>query len=74
MTNKAKQIADMIDILPEKEQDLAYEMIKRMILAWDSDFTKVTSTERTRIDEAEKSGYIPENQIDWDNLSSMNLD
>ncbi len=42
--------------------------LKRFVLAWDPDFTKVTPEERKRIDEAEKSGFIPEEEIDWDNL------
>ena len=74
MTGKAKEIAEMIDILPEQEQDLAYQLLKRIILAWDADFTKVTPSERRQIEEAEKSGYIPESAIDWDNLSAMNFD
>lgn len=32
------------------------------------DFTKVTPDERIKIDEAEKSGFISEDEIDWDNL------
>ena len=36
---------------------------------WDSDFTKVTPQERAEIEHAEQSGFIPESEIDWDNLS-----
>ena len=39
-----------------------------LLLAWDPDFTKVTPDERIKIDEAEKSGFISEDEIDWDNL------
>lgn len=46
MTQVAKQIVKMIDMLPEKEQLLALEFIKRMVLAWDNDFTKLTPSER----------------------------
>jgi hypothetical protein len=45
------------------------EFIKKLVKAWDPDFTKVTVEEAKRIDEAEKSGFISENEIDWDNLS-----
>jgi len=38
---KSKEISAMVDLLPEQEQNLAYEFIKRMVLAWDSDFTKL---------------------------------
>ena len=37
-------------------------------LVWDPDFTKVTPEERPRIDEAEASGFIDDEEIDWDNL------
>lgn len=40
----------------------------RDVLAWDPDFSKVTPEERKLIDEAEKSGFIPKDEIDWDNL------
>lgn len=66
--DKQMQIAEMIDMLPEKEQDLACEMVKRIVLAWDPDFTKVTDAEAKELEEAEKSGYVDEKDIDWDNL------
>lgn len=70
MSEKTKQIAEMIDMLPEQEQNLACELLKRIVLAWDPDFTKVTTEEAKRIEEAEKSGFVSENEIDWDNLSA----
>ena len=44
----------MIDMLPEKEQNLAYELIKRMVLAWDSDYTKVIQQEGISIEVADE--------------------
>lgn len=32
MSPVAKQIIDMVDMLPEQEQELAFELIKRMVL------------------------------------------
>lgn len=69
MSEKTLKIAEMIDMLPEQEQNLAFEMMKRIILAWDPDFTKVTPKERKELEEAEKSGYVADSDIDWDNLS-----
>lgn len=43
-------------------------LIKRLVLAWDPDFTKVTPNERAMLNLAEASGYIPEDEIDWDHL------
>lgn len=51
------------------DQDFAYEFIKKLVLAWDPDFTKVTPQEAREIAEAESSGFIDESEIDWDNLS-----
>ncbi|MGN0637482.1 MAG: hypothetical protein ACI4J0_03840 [Huintestinicola sp.] len=68
MSPKTKQLILMFEMLPEQEQELAYETVKRFVLAWDPDFTKVTPEERQHIDEAEKSGFISDDEIDWDNL------
>ncbi len=38
------------------------------IKEWDPDFTKVTPEEREAIREAEESGFIDADDIDWDNL------
>ena len=35
MSPVAKQITDMVYILPENDQNLVYELVKRMVLAWD---------------------------------------
>lgn len=69
MAPKTQQIAEMIDMLPEAERDFAYEMVKRIVLAWDPDFTKLTFDEEQRLKEAETSGFIPESEIDWNNLA-----
>lgn len=70
MSEKAMQIAEMLDMLPEQEQNLACEMLKRIVLAWDADFTKVTEQERKEIETAEQSGFVDENAVNWDNLSA----
>ena len=38
MTAIAMDIAKMVDMLPESEQRLAHEVLKRLVLAWDPDF------------------------------------
>lgn len=40
----------------------------REILLWDPDFTKVTAEEAERIEKAEKSGFVSEDEIDWDKI------
>lgn len=68
MSTLQMEINTMLELLPESEQELAYEFIKRLVLAWDSDFTKVTPREREQIDLAERSGFVDDSDIDWDNL------
>lgn len=68
MESIAENTARMIDILPEKEQLFAYEFVKRLVRAWDPDFTKVTKEEAQLLREAEGSGFVSEDEIDWNNL------
>ena len=68
MSTQAQQIAAMLDMLPEQERNLAFEMVKRIILAWDPDYTKLTPSEAAELKEAESSGYIDADEIDWNNL------
>lgn len=46
----ARKVKDIVDMLPEQEQLLAYELVKRIVLAWDSDFTKLTQSERESLE------------------------
>ena len=44
------------------------EFVKKLVLAWDPDFTKVTPEEAKRIKAAEESGFISDDEIDWDKI------
>lgn len=46
------QIAEMVDMLPKDKQNVVYEYIKKLILEWDPDFTKLTPNERVRLEKA----------------------
>ena len=70
MSGIVKNAAKMMEMLPDEDQRFAYEFIKKLVLAWDPDFTRVTAEEREEIAEAEKSGFIDEDQINWDGLES----
>ncbi len=69
MSPVTKQIVEMIDMLPEQEQQLAFELIKRMVLAWDSDFTKLTPLERDALIKADREitngEIVDHSEIDW---------
>ena len=65
----AQEISQMITILPESEQNMIYEMVKRFVLAWDPDYTKLTPQEAKELEEAKNGEYISANDIDWNDLS-----
>ena len=39
-----------------------------LVRAWDPDFTRLTLEEANRLAVAEKSGFVDEKDIDWENL------
>lgn len=54
MTAISKETMSILDVLPEQDQLLINEIAKKLLLAWDPDFTKVTPEERKRIEKAEQ--------------------
>lgn len=62
------QAAELMQALPQSEQQFAYEFIKKLVLAWDPDFTKVTDEEKNRILQAEESGFVNDEDIDWNSI------
>lgn len=69
MSEIAMNAARMLSLLPEEDQSFVLEFIKKLVRAWDPDFTKVTPDEAARIAAAENSGFIADDDIDWDNLA-----
>jgi alkyl hydroperoxide reductase subunit AhpC len=69
MTNMAQQAANMIDMLPDSEQLFALEFVKRLVAAWDPDYTKVTPTEAAEIQRADedfaRGEYVRDEEIEW---------
>lgn len=65
----AQQIANMVDMLPESDQAFALEFIKKLVLAWDPDYTKVTPVEKVQLDRAAAEmatgDYLTEDAINW---------
>ena len=55
--------------MSEAMTNMISEEQKKLILQWDPDFT--CAEEAKRIEAAEKSGFINANDIDWDNLESI---
>ena len=42
------------------------DAVKRIVLAWDPHYTKLTPSELRSLEEAEDGEYIDDAQIDWD--------
>ena len=68
MSEIAMEAARLMDMLPDDDKTFAYEFIKKLVLAWDPDFTKVTPEEAKRIEAAENSGYVDADEIDWESI------
>lgn len=66
MTAIIEQTVNMLEMLPDQEQNLAFELVKRLVLAWDPDFTKLTPEEQKRLAAAENGEYIDSQNIEWD--------
>ena len=49
MSDMAIDAARMMDMLPDEDKNFAYEFIKKLVKAWDPDFTKVTPVSSTPI-------------------------
>lgn len=70
MSTATREAINLMEILPESEQKFALEFIKKLVLAWDPDYTKVTDKEKAELDEAMqdfKNGEtISHEDINWD--------
>jgi hypothetical protein len=60
----------MLDLLPEKEQIFACEVLKKLVLAWDPDFTKLTAKEAADLEianaEFARGEFVSHADIDWE--------
>lgn len=67
MTNT--QLLDLIDSLPEDDQKLIREFIKKVVIAWDKDYTKLTIQEGKDLKQAQeeiaRGEFVTMGDIDW---------
>lgn len=70
MSELAQRAASLLDMLPAQEQELAFEMLKRIVRAWDADFTRLTPAEAAALEAAEaeivRGETVSDAEIDWD--------
>ena len=57
-------------MLPETDQTLALELVKKLVLAWDPDYTRATPSEDAAMEQAvrelDAGDYVPDSAINWD--------
>ena len=70
MSTATREAINLMEILPESDQKIALEFIKKLVLAWDPDYTKVTEKEKAELDEAvremQAGETVSHNDINWD--------
>lgn len=67
MSEMVREAAELMELLPDSDKDFALQMIKKLVLAWDPDFTKLTPKERRELEEARsEDGTVSPDEIDWD--------
>lgn len=69
MSEQTRELFQIVDTLPDTEKRLIDELIRRVIIAWDPDFTKLTPEEaavlRQSEQEIENGEVFSESDIDW---------
>ena len=68
MSSQVQEIVEMLEMLPDVEKDLAVELLKRIVLAWDPEYIKLTKKEAEKLEEAEEGDFIDSEEIDWSDL------
>lgn len=67
MNSTIEKATNLLEILPESEQNFALEFIKKLVIAWDPDYTKTTPNERKALQEAEHD-FETGNTVDYNNI------
>jgi len=64
---KTMQTAELLDILPEEDVSIVNALVKKLVKAWDPEFTKVTAKERELLDladaEMKRGEYVSEDDV-----------
>ena len=67
MSTLVQQTTSMLSLLPEEDVSIVYTLVKKLIRAWDPDFTKLTPEEKEIVEKADaeiKAGdFLTEDEI-----------
>lgn len=65
-----EQFIDYVDALPAGDRAAVYHLVQRLIVAWDSDYTRLTPQEEKRHEKGkrqiENGEFFAHDEIDWD--------
>ncbi len=69
MTANEQEMIRLYNFLPDVDKDFALAFMKKLVLAWDPDFTKLTPMERADLEESradfENGMAVRMEDIDW---------
>ena len=69
MTANEQEMLRLYNFLPEVDQDFALAFMRKLVLAWDPDFTKLTPMEHAELENArtdfENGNAVRMDEIDW---------
>jgi len=69
------RITSMLEMLPQTEQEFVCEVVRKLIIAWDPDFTKLTPHEFAELklahEQVANNEVFSDDEINWDNLDKM---
>lgn len=70
MSTLTQDTISMLEILPTSDQELVHEVVKKLVKAWDPNFTKLTVAEAEDLSDAiaemENGEFVTDADIDWD--------
>ncbi|MCQ2421455.1 MAG: hypothetical protein MJ064_00480 [Lachnospiraceae bacterium] len=76
MSKMLSETAELLRCLPEDDLAVVNHLVKKLILAWDPDYTKLTADERRDLEEAEaeaeRGEYFSHEEV-WSDLFNGNV-
>ena len=67
LKDKTLQTARLLDILPDEDASIVNALVKKLVIAWDPDFTKLTPKELESLEQSDKEmqegTYVSEEEM-----------
>ncbi len=70
MSAMVMEAARLMEMLPEDDPSFVFEFIKKMVVAWDPDFIRLTPEEGHRLEQAQRSGFVEAPELDWPRIGT----